>query len=595
MPRLSPFSRGLLRVQRPRASGIAGPQPFRSALVQRQPTLPRRPLANLLSASTAELAAPSAAQARLSTPGSATAPRPTNVRLYLGLAIAALVIAALSLLIPSTPSYDPWAWLVWGREILHINLQTTGGPSWKPLPVLFTTIFSIFGKAEPDLWLVVARAGALMAVAMVFKLSYRLTRQIGSRFTEDPDDLDRFSIRGPALLAGLIAAIGLTFSGGFISDNALGYSEGLMAAFVLIALERHMEGKPRQAFALGFFAALDRPEIWLFWGPYGLWLFWKDPGARKLVIGLFALIPVLWFLPEYWGSGHFLRGVSRAQHPRSNSPAFAKCPFCTELVDHAWPTILLRIKVVAALLVGVAGADLWLRWRSRPAGAVASARDRAEGVACAAGVLGLAWFVVIAVMTQVGFSGNNRYLVLGSALVEIAGAVGWGWAAQELGNGLRRWSPGGGRSPGRARSQLSSWIGVGVLSAAFVLLPSFVGSNLIDIQRTHRALIYQAHLRQDVTRIVAKAGGSSKLLACGSVMTEGFQVPMVAWTLGVHTLDVAASPANGAPVPPPPNVILQTRAQRNATLLPIVHSWKTTAYTFAEHQRTFRLFTHCRG
>ena len=70
---------------------------------------------------------------------------------------------------------------------------------------------------------------------------------------------------------------------------------------------------------------------------------------------------------------------------------------------------------------------------------------------------------------------------------------------------------------------------------------------------------------------------------------------MVAWTLGVHTLDVAASPANGAPVPPPPNVILQTRAQRNATLLPIVHSWKTTAYTFAEHQRTFRLFTHCRG
>jgi len=50
---------------------------------------------------------------------------------------------------------------VWGREIVHINLQTTGGPTWKPLPVIFTTVFALFGKAEPDLWLVVARAGAM--------------------------------------------------------------------------------------------------------------------------------------------------------------------------------------------------------------------------------------------------------------------------------------------------------------------------------------------------------------------------------------------------------------------------------------------------
>src|SRR5207248_3821267 len=78
-------------------------------------------------------------------------------RFYLWLAGAALLIGAVSLLIPSTPSYDPWAWLVWGREIIRVNLQTTGGPSWKPLPVLFTTVFAVFGKAQPDLWLVIAR------------------------------------------------------------------------------------------------------------------------------------------------------------------------------------------------------------------------------------------------------------------------------------------------------------------------------------------------------------------------------------------------------------------------------------------------------
>jgi hypothetical protein len=541
------------------------------------------------------MAPPRASRAHLRTPDGAAARRPTDVRLYIAFAIAALVLAALSLLFPSTPSYDPWAWLVWGREILHINLQTTGGPSWKPLPVVFTTVFSIFGKAEPDLWLVVARAGALVAVAMVSRLSYRLTRELGSRFTEAPRDLGRFSVQAPALLAGLIAAVALAFSGGFISDNALGYSEGLMTALVLIAVEFHLDGKPRHAFAIGFFAALDRPEIWLFWGPYGLWLWWRDPGARKLVLGLFALIPVLWFLPEYWGSGHFLRGVNRAQHPRSNSPAFAKCPFCTELVHHAWPTILDRIKVVAAVLIGVAGVDLWLRWRRRAARAVATARDRAQAAALFAGVLGIAWFVVIGVMTQIGFSGNNRYLVLGSALVEIAGAVGFGWAAQELGNLIGRWRPAARESARGGPALLGSWLGIGVVTLAFLILPNWVGGDLVNIHRTHRALVYQAHLRQDVGRIVAKAGGPSKLLACGSVMTEGFQVPMVAWTLGVHTVQVAASPTAGAPLPPAPNVILQTRAQRNATLLPIVHSWSTTSYTYAEHERTFRLFTHCRG
>ena len=95
-------------------------------------------------------------------------------RLYLALAGGALVIGALSLLIPSTPSYDPWAWLVWGREIVHLNLHTTGGPTWKPLPVIFTTLFAPFGAAAPDLWLVVARAGAVMAAAMVFKLAWRV-------------------------------------------------------------------------------------------------------------------------------------------------------------------------------------------------------------------------------------------------------------------------------------------------------------------------------------------------------------------------------------------------------------------------------------
>ena len=84
-------------------------------------------------------------------------------------------LAALSLIGPHSATYDPWAWLVWGREITHLDLVTTTGPSWKPLPVIFTTPFSLLGdSAAPVLWLLVARAGGLLAIAMAYRLAARL-------------------------------------------------------------------------------------------------------------------------------------------------------------------------------------------------------------------------------------------------------------------------------------------------------------------------------------------------------------------------------------------------------------------------------------
>jgi hypothetical protein len=551
----------------------------------------------MLSASTTDFPATAAPAPRVERAARETPwYQPSARQFYTTLIVVSLVVGALSLLIPSTPSYDPWAWLVWGREIIHVNLQTTGGPTWKPLPVVFTTIFALFGKAQPDLWLVIARAGAFASVVMLFRLSYGLTRQIAGATIKAGAGVARMAAFGPALLAGLIAVIALTFSPGFISNNALGYSEGLATAVILIAAERHLDGRPRQAFAIGFLAALDRPEIWLFWGPYGLWLFWRDPGARWLVGSLFVAIPILWFGPEYWGSGHFLRGVSRAQHVRSNSLALAKCPFCSELKDAAWPTVLLRIKVAAAGLVVVVAFVLGRRYRGAGwRGILAAPQVRAQAVAALAGVTGLVWFVLIAVLTQAGFSGNNRYLVIGSALIDICGAVAWGWAALELGRA-------GGRLLHRGREPAAGglygaavWTSVAMFGALFALLPPWVGNDVGLVQRTHRALVYQAHLRDGASQLVARYGGAAKVLRCGTVMTEGFQVPMVAWTLGVHTLRVEGPAPSGAPLGPAPNVILQTRASRNLALLPVVHSWPGVHYTYAGSSGPFRLFTHCSG
>ena len=53
--------------------------------------------------------------------------------------LACVALAVVSLVVPASLAFDAWAWLVWGRETLHLDLATTAGPAWKPLPVLVTT------------------------------------------------------------------------------------------------------------------------------------------------------------------------------------------------------------------------------------------------------------------------------------------------------------------------------------------------------------------------------------------------------------------------------------------------------------------------
>ncbi len=564
----------------------------------------RRPVASATSASTTDFPAgpaPSAADRSESRVLTAFLPRGN---FYLWLVGVALAIGALSLLIPSTPSYDAWSWLVWSRQIIHGHLTiTSGGTSWKPLPMIFTIPFALFGKAAPYLWLVVARAGALSAVAMVFRLAYRLTRRVGGLFGDADTGLGRMTTAAPALLAGAIAAVALALSasGGFVSSNALGYSEGLATALLLISIDRHLDGQPRQAFVVGFLVALDRPEIWLFWGPYGLWLFWRDRGARVLVAALFALIPIVWFLPVYLGCGSFSCSVNRATHPRSNSLAFASNPFVAELKRAAWPTMLLRIKVVAALLVVAVAGILWRTYRRAGLAGLRTERGQARLAAALVGVGGLAWFVVIAIMTQAGFSGNNRYLVLGSALVDICGAVGFGWAALELVVlAAARWRGARGSARGSGRTAAGAgvqWGATGLVALVFAFGPNWVGSNMISIPRTHGSLVYQAHLRQGMQELVRRFGGAEKVLGCGNVMTEGFQVPMVAWVLGVPTTRIEAPPTNGGaahaePASQAPNLILQTRDTRSARRLPFLSTWPTVRFHYAGTAGPVHMFTH---
>jgi hypothetical protein len=216
------------------------------------------------------------------------------------------------------------------------------------------------------------------------------------------------------------------------------------------------------------------------------------------------------------------------------------------------------------------------------------------------GLGGLAWFVVIGVMTQVGFSGNNRYLVLGSALVDICGAVGFGWAARELAvlaSRRRRGSASGGSAVGAGLQ----WAAAAIVALVFLFLPNWVGNSTISIARTHGSLVYQARLRQGMDDLITRFGGADKVLACGSVMTEGFQVPMVAFLLDVPTTRIEAPPTlGGAAYPQPasaaPNLILQTRDTRSASRLPFLSTWPSVRYHYVGTGGPVHLFTQgCSG
>ena len=198
------------------------------------------------------------------------------------LVVASLAVGIASLLLSSAPTTDPWGWIVWGRQITHLDLNTVAGPpSWKPLPVLFTTPLSVLGGAAPAAWLVIARASSLLALGLAYRLGARLA--------------------GPA--AGVVALVSLLLMQEWLSDAAFGYSEGLAVALLLWAVISHLEGRYTRALTLGFLVSLSRPEAWAFFFPYAAFTCLTGRSRRSVAIGLAIASPLLWVLPDWWGSG----------------------------------------------------------------------------------------------------------------------------------------------------------------------------------------------------------------------------------------------------------------------------------------------------
>lgn len=326
---------------------------------------------------------------------------PFPVPLAIGGGVAAF--AGLSLLLPFAPLYDPWAWLVWGREAAGLDLDTTAGPSWKPLPVLIDSLLSLAGDAAPVLWLLLSRAGWIAAPLLAGALAARLVfpRTLANRVAAV---WARRRVRRAQVFAGVLAGLGVVcFDDSFTSwtrQFAGGLSEPLLVSLILGAVHLELSARRGPAFALGVLAALLRPEAWPFLALYGLHLWRAEPRLRRgIAVGGLA-VPLLWLLPDLLASGSPFTGASRAREGSGSPPVEA-----LEAIGRSLDLVLY---------------PLWLG----AAYAVISARRAEKPVIGVLAAGAAAWIAIVAVLAGAGYAGIPRFAAPAAALVCALGAIG---------------------------------------------------------------------------------------------------------------------------------------------------------------------------
>jgi len=393
---------------------------------------------------------------------------------------AALALAAASLALPFHPVYDPWAWLIWGRELVHGGFETAAGPSWKPLPVLLDAPLSLLGDAAPQGWLLVARSGWLSAALLAGLLAARLSGE----------EAGRWRWAAAAVAAGSVALTADSFTPPLRQFTG-GLSEPLLVALVLGAVWAALDERPGRALGLGATAALLRPEVWPFLALWAYLASRERPRLRLAAIAVALLIPLAWFVPDIVGAGNPLEGGETAR-------AGGLEPL--DGVDVLWRALAAPL---AACWIGLA-LLLWQgafvnRWFAKAPRAVA---DRPLAILLAGAG---AWVLLVAVMAIAGFAGLPRFLAPATAIVAVAGAVGIARAA------------------GDHRSL--ALLALALALAGFAWRAAQVPGDVEVVERQTRSLDHLFDL-------VEQAGGA-ELLACQDRvrMAHVREQPALAWKL----------------------------------------------------------------
>lgn len=382
--------------------------------------------------------------------------------LWIGAALA-VGLAALSLSLPYQPVYDPWGWLVWGRELASLELATGSGLSWKPLPVFVDAALTPLGDDAPQGWLLVARSGWLLAVLLAGWLAARLA---------GPETgVWRFAAAG--LAAGSVALTADSFTPS-VRQFSGGLSEPLLVALVLGAVGAALERRDALALWLGVGAALLRPECWPF---LAIWAFWAQrqrASLRPHALLALLLLPAAWFLPDLLGSGDALSGSRTARGDGFELGEAA------EVLGRA---------LAAPLAAAWAGLALLLL-----------TRRRGERLSLTLALAAAAWIGLVAAMAVAGYAGLPRFLAPATAVVAVLGGAGLARAAA-LGfgvGGARR------RAPALAAAAMAT---LALACGGLALRATEVPGDLREVRRQAWML--------DGMFAVADRVGADRLLSCG--------------------------------------------------------------------------------
>jgi hypothetical protein len=250
-----------------------------------------------------------------------------------------------------------------------------------------------------------------------------------------------------------------------------------------------------------------------------------------------VLIPALWFLPEWWGSGDPFRAGERANAPNPGSAAYAASP-AIELVKRHFGVTIAPVEA-GTLIACVYAAVMWLR-------------RRREGPTVALALGGFAWLALVGVMTEAGFAGNQRYLIVTTAVMCVLGGMGAvrilqgvEWAAVRVTGNLRT---------GTVAAAVAFVVGIGISTPTIV-------AKWDNTRRVNGGLEHEAYLWHDLKSLIDEAGGKDRLLACGHIFSGPFQIQMVAYELGIHGIDV------GWKETPAPGVVFRTRTVPDGPLV----------------------------
>ena len=408
------------------------------------------------------------------------------------IAIAACIaLAALAqVTLPSLPSYDPFSWIVWGHELAHLligphlHFVIRGGPSWKPLPVLFTTIFGFIGHDQVTLWTVFSRAVGLYGLY--------LAAMIGARLGAT----ERW--RAGAPVAGLLAAVAVALMLDWVHFMFRATSEPLTVTAALLWLDWHLRGRRLLALSAGAALTLMRPESTALVGPYALWCLWRGPGSwrRVIVVGELALIPAAWVVPPLLAAGTPFMSANQAKDFKGNQGQDIYT-IALQRADHllVWPVIAAALAMTLIAL-----------WK----------RDRLiVGLASVC----VAYLGVVELMTIDGYPGLTRFLLPAGALMSVLAGAGVVQLAALVPESV---------APGALAPAL--------LTAALVAVAApWSYARLGDFTAEHRLASEGVHAYATMVRAVDRLGGAGRMWPCPrSVVAINHTVqPSLAWASGV--------------------------------------------------------------